>query len=107
MIRAICDSSSVYVAELNWTDTAGGVPVEVAVGVAVFVAVFVAVGLLVGVFVFVAVAVGVFDAVGVNVGVKVGVPVPPLTVMLPFVVNAGGSPSFHINPGWNPLPGSV
>ena len=49
VIAATCDSSSVYVAELNWTDTTGGVPVAVAVAVAVEVAV--AVGDAVGVFV--------------------------------------------------------
>ena len=56
----------------------------------------------------VGVAVAVFVADGVVVGVLVGVLVwPPLTVRLPLVVNAGGSPSFHAKPGWNIWPGSV
>ena len=54
-------------------------------------------------------------AVGVNVGVIVVTAVPvgvsvavaPLTVTLPFVVNAGGTPSLKEKPGWNPMVGSV
>ena len=96
----------------------GGVPVAVAVAVAVFVGVLVAVNVAVdvavgpkvpvGVGVGVLVRVGVFVAV--FVAVKVGVPdgdAPPLTVKIPFAVNAGGSPSFHVNPEWGIWPGSV
>ena len=54
---------------------------------------------------------GLGDAVGVAVfvAVSVGVPLggPPVTVTLPFVVDAGGSPSFHWKPGWNVWLGSV
>lgn len=82
----------------------GGVPVAVADAVAVIVNVGVTLGAVVGVLVGVAVLVAVFVAV--KVGEPLGVE-PPLTVTLPFVVNAGGSPSFHANPGWNPIPGSV
>ncbi len=74
----------------------GGVPVAVAVAVMVFVGV--PLGIDVGVF------------VAVFVAVEVGVPdgdAPPLTVTLPLPANAGGSPSFHTNPGWKIWPGSV
>src|SRR5690349_11190517 len=53
------------------------------------------------------VPVGEAVGVAVNVGVALGLPVPPETVRLPFVVNAGGSPSLNWNPGWKMLPGSV
>lgn len=63
------------------------------------------VGVFVGVLVDVAVFAGV--AVLVNVGVDVAVGVTFPTVTLPFVVNAGGSPSFHKNPGCGIWFGSV
>ena len=81
VIAAICDSSSVYVDELNWIV---GVAVAVAVGVPVCVPPGddgVTAGVLVAVGVPVTVAVGVFVAVDVTVGVPLGDghPVPPVT----------------------------
>ena len=87
VITAVCDSSSMYVGELNWIEGVGvpvGVTVGVAVGVAVpvGVAVGVAVGVPVPVGVAVGVAVGVPVPVGVAVGVGVGVPqAPPYTTL--------------------------
>src|SRR5205823_5506529 len=76
---------------------ANGVGPPIGVGEAVGVAVAVRVG--------VPVAVGVRVFVGVGLAVSVGV--GPRTVMLPFAVIAGGTPSLNWNPGWKILPGSV
>ena len=69
------------------------------------------VGVLVGVFVTddVGVFVGVFVDVGVLVAVDDGdaVGVAPVTVTLPFVIETGGSPSFHRNAGWRTPVGPV
>lgn len=83
-----------------------GVLVDVAVNTGVLVGVLVAVFVAVAVSVGVGVNVAVFAAVGVFVAVFVGV-APPGMVTLPFVVEACGSPSLNINPGWNPPVGLV
>jgi len=83
-----------------------GVLVDVAVNTGVLVGVLVAVEVDVAVSVGVGVKVAVFAAVGVFVAVFVGV-LPPGIVTLPFVVDAAGSPSLNMNPGWNPPLGFV
>lgn len=83
-----------------------GVLVEVAVNTGVLVGVLVAVFVAVAVSVGVGVNVAVLAAVGVFVAVFVGV-APPGIVTLPLVVEACGSPSLNINPGWKPPLGFV